>query len=111
MDPSQWPVSITPQSSEETRAETKVTKEVLAVAQTTTKVFGEILEKLSLWKTPRVSVWVRRFLSNCRKPKPNQRKGPISTEEIDDQRSWWIKKVQAYVGCTEQFETDIKYST
>jgi hypothetical protein len=42
-------------------------------------------------ETLRVCVWISRFLRACR---GNKRVGPILTTELEEQRKWWIRKVQ-----------------
>lgn len=37
---------------------------------------------------------MKRFISNCRCKSVNRKRGPLRTEEIDEQRLWWIKAVQ-----------------
>ena len=39
-----------------------------------------------------VSAWIKRFIHNCKHKE--KKLGPLLTEEIDDVRSWWIKRVQ-----------------
>ena len=54
--------------------------------------FKELLERTSLHRTLRVCAWIKRFIHNC-KNKENKL-GLLLTEEIEDVRGWWIKRVQ-----------------
>ena len=54
--------------------------------------FEELLERTSLRRTLRVCAWIKRFIHNC-KNKENKL-GLLLTEEIEDVRGWWIKRVQ-----------------
>ena len=53
----------------------------------------------SCWKTLRVTAWCLRFKHNClAKGKKSKRKsGPLQTEEIENARNHWEKKVQGPV--------------
>ena len=46
-------------------------------------------------KTLRIGAWIKRFLDNSRVNVGSRQHGPLTTNEIDQQRLWWIKQVQA----------------
>ena len=54
----------------------------------------EVIEKFSLWKALRVCTWVKRFMMNCRNSFGKVH-GPLNTKELENQRQFWIKRVQA----------------
>jgi hypothetical protein len=71
-----------------------VVREVLCTtqAQRVADEFDRLLEKHDLHCTLRVCAWIVRFTSNCR-TKESQR-GALTTQEIENARLWWIKRVQ-----------------
>ncbi len=77
--------------SPETQAEAKATKEILATATTKSVIFDQLLDKHQL---PKLGVWTRRFITNCRKHRGEREVGPIKTSEIKQQRLWWIRWAQ-----------------
>lgn len=93
-DKSEWPINSVTRSSPASEVEAKVIREVLNLAQTKPEPdkFEELLERTSLRRTLRVCAWIKRFIHNC-KNKENKL-GPLLTEEIEDVRGWWIKRVQ-----------------
>ena len=54
----------------------------------------QLLERTSLRQALRVCTWLLRFLYNCK----NQTKKccPLVTEEIEEVREWWIRRIQWY---------------
>ena len=54
--------------------------------------FDELLERTNLRRTLRVGAWIKRFLYNCKHQ--DKKLGPLLTEEIEEVRIWWIKRVQ-----------------
>ena len=93
-DPEKWPEALTTQPSTATEAEVKVVREVLcaAQAQRVADDLDQLLERHDLHRTLRVCAWILRFTKNCR-TKEKQR-GALETEEIENARLWWIKRVQ-----------------
>ena len=61
-------------------------------AQQRKKKAVQIFRYSSLRRTLRVCACIKRFIHNC-KNKENKLR-PLLTEEIDDVRGWWIKRVQ-----------------
>ena len=88
-----WPPDIVRRASSETQAEAKATKELFASAKRTNELLDEILAKLTL--TMRVSAWVTRFARNIHLPKQERVSGPLTTQEMCDQRTTWTMWVQA----------------
>ena len=50
--------------------------------------------------------WINRFAANSRAKKAERIKGPLTTEEIQNQIRWWIKRVQARNESTERFKNE-----
>ena len=93
-DPEKWPDNLETQPSTATEVEAKVVREVLCAtqAQRVADEFDRLLEKHDLHRILRVCAWILRFTSNCR-TKESQR-GALITQEIENARLWWIKRVQ-----------------
>ena len=105
-DENQWPDNPVTQSSPASQAEAKLTREVLSVARPIRDEFHDLLEENSLWRTFRICAWVNRFQTNCRKPKSRRNGGPLTTEELEQQKLWWTKKVQNEAAETKRFQAD-----
>ena len=91
---SEWPINPVTRSSPASEVEGKVIKEVLNLAQTKPEPdkFEELLKHTSLRRTLRVCAWIKKFIHNCKNKE--MKLGPLLTEEIEDVRGWWIKRVQ-----------------
>ena len=105
-NPDQWPKNIEVKPSSESRAEAKVTKEILTFALPKNDEFNEILENFSLLKTLCICAWISRFLANCKNSKSTRLEGPLTTEEIKCQEVWWTKRSQAEATCANNFQAD-----
>ena len=93
-DQPQWPENLVTQSSSASEQEAKVIREVLGAAQTTPEDddLDELLKRASLQRSLRVGAWLKRFLYNCRNQ--NRKRGPLVTEELEEVREWWIRRIQ-----------------
>ena len=91
--PESCPPDITTTPSKESNAEAKMVKQVLAVSLESTDELDEMLMKYNLWKTLRICAWMARFAFNCRQPR-QKLKGPLTTNEIEKQKLFWIKRAQ-----------------
>ncbi|XP_028407544.1 uncharacterized protein LOC114530162 [Dendronephthya gigantea] len=91
--PESWPADITTTPSKESNAEAKMVKQVLAVSLESINELDEMLMKYNLWKMLRICAWVARFAFNCRQPR-QKLKGPLTTNEIEKQKLFWIKRAQ-----------------
>ena len=96
VDPEQWPPDIATAPTPESECEAKAVKEIFSAAVDSKDKFDELLEKFPLMKAIRVIAWIRRFVFNCRAEKENRHKGPLITEEINDQHTFWIQRAQSY---------------
>ncbi len=94
-DPEHWPEDIVPQPSVESNAEAKLVKSIFAVAVNDGNEADQILKKFPMQKALRVCAWMRRFANNgLRKRGRSHLIGPLTTEEIDRQRLFYIKRAQ-----------------
>ena len=96
--PEQWPPGIVTAPTHESECEAKAVKEIFRAAVDSTDKFDELLEKFPLMKTIRVIAWVCRFVFNCRTEKENCQKGPLKTDEINNQHTFWIRRAQSLQG-------------
>ena len=103
---SEWPADVALEATAETRAETKVKREILAVTSVERDEFDQLLDRYDLFKVLRIVAWIQRFISNCR-AKPGERaSSPLVTEEIQRTKSWWIKRAQLVARQDSRFEAD-----
>ena len=97
-----WPADIA--ATAESQAEAKVIREVFAIAQARTDILDILLTKHSLWRTLGICSWMILFVGNSRKAEINRIKGPLTTEEINQQRLLWLRRVQGSLKNDERFE-------
>ena len=102
-----WPPNPVTTASEVTEAESKIVREVLAAVTVVQKQdeFDQLLEKHDLRKVLRVCAWVERFVRNSRRSTPSIA-GPITTAEIEDRITWWIRRVQTRARNTSKVASD-----
>ena len=105
-DPDQWPASVMTEPSQDSEAEAKKIKEILATAIETEDNLDALLIKHPYWKTIRINAWIARFLHNCKIPKHLRILGPLTTEETEQQVKWWIRRIQERYRKTEKFRDD-----
>ena len=107
-NPSDWPPEIATPATDVSKAELKLDlRAVLSCAMDgEAEVMYGVLEKHSYWKVMRITAWIARFLSNLRSHPTERRRGVLTTEEIQEQVKWWIKKEQLRYDDTEQLEED-----
>ena len=63
-DREKWPHDILIKSSSETKAETKMTKEIIKVGVERPLIFDDLIKVFNLWKVLRVCAWIKRFVMN-----------------------------------------------
>ena len=90
----QWPQNILSQPSEASETEAKVSKEIVACAVEQKDAFDEVLARFCLSKALRVCAWVSRFTRNSRRAQSQRISGPLTTEELNIQKNFWIKRAQ-----------------
>ena len=93
-DPESWPPDIVTTATTESNAEVKATKELFALAVEQEDELDNLLAKLTYWRTLRVCAWMMRFIRNARTSKSNRAGGPLTTEEIEEQKHLWLLRVQ-----------------
>eukprot|EP00794_Sanderia_malayensis_P011523 gene11523-biopygen9194 len=101
-----WPADIDTAPSEETERELQPIKEILKVAIPAESVLDKVLEKFEYWKAMRVTAWIFRFIWNLKAKKSQRIKGPLSTKEIQNQITQWIRRVESRATASESFKAD-----
>lgn len=96
MKPEEWPEESVIEVTGETEDEVKPNvPEVFKFAtQEEGDSFDNILGKCAYWKTMRIMAWMARFLHNLKSSQEEPQRGPLTTEEIQCQVNWWIKREQ-----------------
>ena len=89
-----WPHNILIKSSSETKAETKMTKEIVNVGVERPLILDDLIKKFNVWKVLCVCAWIKRFIMNCRPKIQDPQHGPLRAGEIKNAKKWWIKQVQ-----------------
>ena len=91
-DSDRWPENRVAEKSPASEDEAKVIKDVLSLAQEQVNdsddVFDSLLQRHELRRVLRIQAWVRRFTTN------RQRRGPLTSEDLDEVRNWWVKREQ-----------------
>ena len=87
-------------------AEVKAMRDVFAVAIATTDELDSLLEKSTYWKTMRICAWIMRFVHNVRSRKTGRLKGPLTTEETNKARIFWVKRVQPRATADKHYQED-----
>ena len=93
-NPEEWPDEVAKQSGE-------IFKAVIQQED----VFTDVLKKYTFWRTMRIMAWVIRFLHNLRSNQIH-REGPLTTEEIQQQIDWWLKREQSRYEDSDQTRED-----
>lgn len=101
-----WPPDIVTKASDESMAEVKATREVFAVAIATTDELDILLEKFNYWKTMRICAWMMRFVHNVRSKTIGRLKGPLTTEETNKAKIFWVKRVQTRATADKHYQED-----
>ena len=103
-----WPVDIQVQASGESEQEAKAVKEVLTVSSEEGSVVDGILSNHGFWKSMHITVWISRFSNNCRQKRSLRNTGPLSTEELENATTIWVKREQQWFQSTDEFAMDKK---
>ena len=102
----QGPTDIVTSPSEDTERESKLIKEILRVAYPVKNELDEVLGRFEYWKAMRVTAWIVRFIRNSQAKKASRIKGPLSTPEIQEQITKWVKRVQSRAKSNDSFKED-----
>ena len=105
-DKTNWPPNPLITESDESRVETKLTREIFNLAITEEDSFDELLGKFNMWKVVRVGAWVTRFVTNLRVREGERTTGPLTTKETQKQITFWVKKAQARHETSSVFQED-----
>ena len=105
-DKTNWPPNPLITESDESRVETKLTREIFNLAITEEDLFDELLGKFNMWKVVRVGAWVTRFVTNLRVREGERATGPLKTKETQKQITFWVKKAQARHEASSVFQED-----
>ena len=97
-----WPTQPVLESSKKANDEAKPIKEIVAYSKEAEVVSDEwdsLLERKSYWTTLTVTAWALRFINNCKAKvnKTNSISGPLTTEEIQQSRQYWILRAQSNI--------------
>ncbi|XP_028415663.1 uncharacterized protein LOC114539026 [Dendronephthya gigantea] len=100
-----WPSDIVTNPNPETIAEIKPLKSLFKIAVQEPDEFDQLLKKWNLWRTLRICSWISRFICNIGRDKESV-SGPLSTEEIEARKLWWIARGQERNKNTAEFVKD-----
>ena len=107
-DPTKWIPKQVLEATREVKEEKRLSKNLQALTtlqqQVVADLFDELLGKFSLQKALNVSVWVNRFVKNCKVSCENRKTGPLTSSEVEDRELWWIKRVQREAKEDPEFE-------
>ena len=85
----------------------KAVKQVSCFAVEQHAEMRTLLSNTTVWRTLRVGAWISRFIYNAKRKKLSERrKGPLTTEEIEAQRTCWEKRVQSQHSGSNKFKDD-----
>ena len=65
-----------------------------------------VLIKFNLWKTIRITAWIKRFVRNCQEERESRVKGARTTDETDNAIMHLIRKTQKEFEKTDRIEED-----
>ena len=106
-DKAGWPPVIVTSASEESLAEAKAKRDLLAVAVAATDELDDLLQKCSHWKTIRVTAWINRFIRNARTEKIKRLGGLLTAEEMKQAEFFWVKRVQTQATADGRYQEDV----
>ena len=88
-----WPEQIVTKPCDVSESESRTIKTVMRTAvPRRSDDIDNLLTKTALWKTVRILAWIKRFVVNCRRI--NRISGPLTTEELEEQLKFLIKRAQ-----------------
>ena len=104
-EPEKWPGQVQIKLSEKSESESRRLKEVMKVAIPQKVDFiDSLLEKFQLSKTVRILAWVKRFINVFVRGKKVD--GPLTTEEVQEQMQFLIKRAQSESETLATFKDD-----
>ena len=95
------------EATEETEAEVKKRDRELfkGATQKNADEFHMVLAKHTFWKTMRITAWLAQYIHNL-KPRQERIRGPLTTNEIQQQIEWWVKREQSNYEDSAQMQED-----
>ena len=91
-----WPPDIVTNDTQESLAEAKAKRDMLAVAVVALDELDDLLERFSQWKAFRVTAWIIRFTQNSRAKKTKRLGGgPLTANETKKAELFWVKRAHA----------------
>ncbi|XP_068723318.1 uncharacterized protein [Montipora capricornis] len=101
-DPEKWPDNPVTAKSPASEEEAKPIKEVLNLSQQQhnqdRNEFDELLERNDLRRALRAHAWVLRFTTR------RERRGPLTSQDTQEVKEWWIKRVETQDMQKPEFE-------
>ncbi|XP_068671446.1 uncharacterized protein [Montipora foliosa] len=101
-DPEKWPDNPVTAKSPASEEEANPIKEVLNLSQQQhnqdRNEFDELLERNDLRRALRAHAWVLRFTTR------RERRGPLTSQDTQEVKEWWIKRVQTQDMQKPEFE-------
>ena len=89
-NPEMWPEKVVPVKSKTSEEEAKVIRELLSLPSEKPElewnVFDELLECHDLRRALHIQAWVQHFTTH------RVHKGPLTSEDIQETKNWWIKR-------------------
>ena len=76
-----WPPDIETNAKQESLAESKAKRDMLAVTVAAADELDDLLEKCNQWKAVRLTTWIIRFTQNFRAKKTKRLGGPLTADE------------------------------
>ena len=107
-DRGSWPKDIVTKSTTETEMEAKRIKEVFAAAISAKDddQLNMLLTKYNLHKILRVTAWIKRFIYNTQLKKSVRIGGPLTTDDIERAKVYWVRQTQQEYENADQFQED-----
>ena len=97
LDPQSWPKQPILEKTKSVLDEQKpVLEAAFNVEEKAPDEWDCLLSRSSYWKTVRVTGWALRFVTNAKakKRKDKVTRSPLTTKELEESRTIWVKKVQ-----------------
>ena len=90
-----WSPDIVTNDTQESLAEAKAKRDMLAVTVVALDELDDLLERFSQWKAFRVTAWIIRFTQNSRAKKTKRLGGvPLTANETKKAELFWMKRAQ-----------------
>ena len=107
-DRGSWPKDIVTKSTTETEMEEKRIKEVFAavISAKDDDQLKMLLTNYNLHNVLRVTAWIKRFIYNTQLKKSVRTGGPLTTDDIERAKIYWIKQTQQEYENADQFQED-----